>query len=412
MRDTRLQFFLTLAMLGTVLPYVSVFFRDAGLSDRLVGTAFAIYGLASVLSPMLVTAVADRTNRPRRLLTLLNLFAGIILVLLSRGHGVGEVMTLWVCYCLVSVPIFPLLNGIFFAQQERRREAGLVEMPYHAARAWGTVGYVVVSLLLFPALHYGMSLGGVLMAGGIVAGCAAVQALLLADPRSPTAHVAEKLPAFAAAKILLGRRHFAFTAAVICMCMASQIHSAFYPVYLTERIKLANQWLGQASNVAVAVEAVIIFSCGFLLRRIGIKRLLMFGIAATALRMGLLASTHHVFIAIGTQVFHGLLILVIGVIPQALFNDHAGERFRHSVQGMLVMLTSAGQCLASFSAGFVAAYSLSAVFASAMGLCLISAILVFYGFQEQPGAPIDGQGELAADTPARTVTPDRVTVVP
>src|SRR6185437_8037951 len=54
-RDIRIQYFLAYATLGTVLPYASVFFRHAGFSDAMVGWAMAIWSLAAVASPVVVT---------------------------------------------------------------------------------------------------------------------------------------------------------------------------------------------------------------------------------------------------------------------------------------------------------------------------------------------------------------------
>ena len=68
MRDLRVQYFLTYGVIGAVLPYVSVFFRQAGLSDAQIGYAWAVWSAAVVLSPVLVTLAADAHADPRGLL--------------------------------------------------------------------------------------------------------------------------------------------------------------------------------------------------------------------------------------------------------------------------------------------------------------------------------------------------------
>src|SRR5438105_15377344 len=82
-RDTRLQYFLTYAVLGSTVPFISVLFRKAGLSSGQVGFAWSVWSLAAVLSPVFVTRVADGSADPRRLLSLAS--AATAVCLLSLG---------------------------------------------------------------------------------------------------------------------------------------------------------------------------------------------------------------------------------------------------------------------------------------------------------------------------------------
>ena len=181
MRDLRIQYTLTFAMLGTVLPYVSVFFRHAGLSAPQVGYAWAIWGAAIMLSPVLVTMLADAHVDPRRLLAVASLVSGTALLVLGLVRGVGPVLAVWTAYCLASMPVLPLLDGVHFSQQRRRRERGEPPVAYHRVRVWGTIGYIVPSLLLFPLLQAGLSMAGAVMTGAAFGVAAAIQAA-----RSPT----------------------------------------------------------------------------------------------------------------------------------------------------------------------------------------------------------------------------------
>src|ERR1051325_5417566 len=58
MRDLRVQYFLTYCVIGAVLPYASLLFKQAGLSDLQIGNAWAIWRFAVLLSPVLVPAAA------------------------------------------------------------------------------------------------------------------------------------------------------------------------------------------------------------------------------------------------------------------------------------------------------------------------------------------------------------------
>jgi PPP family 3-phenylpropionic acid transporter len=404
LRDTRLQYFVSYAMLGSVLPYVSVFFRAAGLSNAQVGYLFSIYSLASVLSPVLVTRVADgRGLDPRRLLASTSAVAAAALLSLTWARGSLAVFSIWTVYCLAMMPMFPLQDGIHFSQQRRRRDQGLDATPYHLVRAWGTVGFIAPSLPIFLMLRLGVGLSIVMGFGSALLALSAAQALLLPDPRGTRVAAEKDLPTLRAAAALLKPPMLAFSAAIMLMSMTTTIHSAFYPIHLTERVGLSDKWLGWASNVAVSLEIGFIFACGWLLRVLGLRRLLVLAISVTAVRFAILAGSSNAVLAIGTQVVHGLLILTTGVLPQGLFDERADDHFRHSMQGVLVMFVSAGRAAASFGAGILESYGHGRAFAAAACMCAGAGALVILGFHERRL----GQSQ----APTTTGQPDPVDVV-
>jgi PPP family 3-phenylpropionic acid transporter len=389
-RDTRVHYFLTYAALGAVQPYVSVFMINAGLSKAQVGLAFAIWSAASVLSPVLVTRIADgRGGDPRRLLALAAVIVAACQLALPAARGAGAMLGVWSIYCLASMPMFPLQDGVHFSQQQRRRERGQRQTPYHLVRVWGTIGYMAPSLALLPFLRTGMRLGTVIAIGGGLALLAAVQAEMLEDPRGAgggNAGSGEKgraaAPTLRAAEALLRPPMLALSLAVLLVGMTATMHGAFFPVYLTERLGVPEAWLGQVSNLAVIVEALFIFACGRLVARLGARRVLVVATAATAARFAIVAVSHNAWIVVGTQVLHGLLILTTAVLPQVIFDERASDAFRHSMQGVLVMFTSAGKSLASLGAGVLATRTVPGVFVAEAVMCAVASGLVVWGFRE------------------------------
>jgi PPP family 3-phenylpropionic acid transporter len=403
MRDLRVQYFFTFAVIGCVLPYVSVFFRDAGLTKVQVGYAWAIWSAAVVLSPVLVTMAADGRADPRRLLVLGSALTGISLFALGLVRGVGPVLAVWAVYCVASLPVLPLQDGVHFSEQRRRRERGEPQRPYHLVRVWGTIGFIIPSILLFVLLQIGMSLRAALWTGAACAALAAMQATRLFDPRphekeraDAEAGESRRLPTAAALRVLLRPHLLVFTAAVVLVQMAGSMHASFYPIYLIEKVKLDPKWLGQASNLAVFIEMFFVFGCAALVRWMGVRRLLLLATLATAVRFALVASSDSVLVAIGTQAFHGIFLIAVGVLPQMILDEHAGDRFRHSMQGVFVMLTGSGRVVANTVAGVVASKSLSGLYACAAVLCLAASGLILFAYRN----PETASAEPAAPSPA------------
>jgi hypothetical protein len=399
MRDIRLQFFLTLGMLGTVMPYAGVFFRERGLCAPQVGYAFAIQNLVGVLSPAVMTMVADVKIDPRRVLMLMSVFVAIGLVAMRWANGTQQVIAVWTLYCVAQTAIFPLQDGLHFSQQRRRAKSGGRQLlPYHKVRVWGAIGDMTPGVLLFYPLKKAGGLSVALGAGAVFAALAAIQAPFLHDPRprtdvSPAAETPSRgigdvapprVPTLAAMRMLLEPRMLVFCTAIVLVYMAFSIHWAYYAVYLTEQVKLGNQWVGIANNVAMCVEIPVTFLCGWFMLKLGVKRLVMLGMLLMALRLGLIASTNNPWVAVGTQVFHAFLILAVSIVPHTILDNRAGDQFRHSMQALFVVIVSCGNALTNLWAGRLSVYGLHTLFAIGAALCVAAALLILLMWKDEP----------------------------
>lgn len=85
------------------------------------------------------------------------------------------------------------------------------------------------------------------------------------------------------------------------------------------------------------IEIFFVAGCGALVAWFGIKHLLLLAMVFTALRLGLIAATTSPWIVVGTQVFHGIFLIAVGVLPQVVLDDAADDHYRHSMQGVYVM---------------------------------------------------------------------------
>ena len=183
MRDLRIQYVLTFGMLGAVLPYVSVFFRAGGVERGSGGVRVGDLERGADAQPGAADDARRRAHRPAAAARRWRRSRRARAAVPGAGARRGAVLGIWTAYCLVSMPILPLQDGIHFSQQRRRRERGGRLTSYPQVRVWGTIGYIIPSLLLFAFLQRGMSLRVVLMTGAAFAALAAMQALLLHDPR-------------------------------------------------------------------------------------------------------------------------------------------------------------------------------------------------------------------------------------
>ncbi len=391
MRAMRAQYLLSYAVLGCVLPYLPVFLRARGMSPPQVGYVFAISGLAVLLAPVLVTLLADAHADARSLMAGALVLAAGSLVGLALSHRLVPLLLWYGMHALAMTPIMPLQDGLLFAVQDRRRrEAGAAPPAFHRVRVWGTVGFIVPSAALFWMLRAGVRVDVTLVCGAACAVAAALNArLLLPDPGPrPVVDPADnRLPTLDALRAITEPAALVFCAATFLLALATASYYAFYPIYLTEVVGIDARWVGMIANVGVVIEIFFMLAFGVLLRRMGVKWLVVVGMLTTAARFALLAAAPGVVVAVATQVFHGMMVLILAVVPPVFLNGRAAPRFRHSMQGLYTMLVwGVARTAGSLLAGPLAARSLTLLFACAAATCLTAALLVAFAFRES--APV------------------------
>jgi PPP family 3-phenylpropionic acid transporter len=402
----RAQFFLSFAVLGAIVPFISVLLDERGLSKTQIGNVWAIASLGVIFTPLLVTFLADTAIPPRFLMAGLYAIAGGCLVALLPARGYWPI---WVCYALHTYalqPAFPLQDGIHFAAQAARRAVGLPEVPYHAVRFMGSIGYLVPATALYFFLRAGESLNAAVWCG--IAFCAAgvVNAFLLpharvtetraeAEPERDPAAVGgvlnyesrptrPRVPTAAAARALLEPHALTFCLAMFLIHMASQCYYQFYPLHLTERSGLDKRWVGLIANVGVLAEIPFMLGFAWLVRRITLRRVMYLGALAVGVRLLLLAAFPNPVVAIAVQLLHGPTVLLVHVAPPIFLNARADDRYRNSIQGLYAMVfAGAGKVIGSWASGVAAERSLPWTFAGAGVVCLVAMAMFYFVFAER-----------------------------
>jgi PPP family 3-phenylpropionic acid transporter len=382
---TRPQYFLSFALLGSIVPFISVLFAERGLSKEQIGTVWAVSSLGVILTPQFVTLLADTAIAPRLLMAGLFAATGLFLGGLIPAHGYWPILLLYWLHALALQPIFPLQDGVHFAAQALRRTADLPEAPYHTVRVWGTVGYILPGAVLYFFLAPGRPMTPVLVCAVAICAAGVVYALTLlprtAPPPRGESHA--RLPTAAAWRAIREPHVLVFCVAMFLIHLASQAYYQYYPLHLTERSGIDKRWVGLIANVGVVVEIFFMLAFAALHRRLGLRRLMYFGALAVALRLYLLAFFPHPAVAVATQAVHGLTVLVIHVVPPMFIDRHATDAYRNSIQGLYAMaFAGSGKVVGAYVSGKVAQHSLAGAFNLSATACVVAAGLLYFAFSE------------------------------
>lgn len=394
------QYFFAFAVMGSLLPYLPVFLAQRGLSDPQVGWVLSVGGLAILLTPVLVTLLADAHLENRTLLAGAFSLTGLALAWLLVSQGFWLILIAHAVMSLAFAPVSPMQDGVFFRQQQRDGKGA-----YHRVRVYGTFGFIVPSLLLYGWLSLDVDTSVTLIAAIIGCGLGAANAMLLPRFRTDDAAVAAtvprvRLPTAAAAKVMLEPRVLTFCMAMWLIHLAIAAYYAFYPIYLTRQIGVETRWVGLISTLGVVIEIVFMLGFGWLSRLIGMRALVTLGAASMVLRFMLLWLFPNLLVAVGTQTLHGMMVVVVYVAAPIYLNSRADDAYRSSIQGLFAMLVhGTGRIIGNAMAGHVAEVSLTLMFACSAALCALAMpmFVVALGARDEPPVPEGGSASLRAD---------------
>jgi nucleoside transporter len=315
-------------------------------SGEQIGLAAGSTALAAMISPFFVGMVADRFMSTERILAVLHILGGGILFYSSTQTTFRGFYIAILLYTLCYMPTLALSNSLSFRQM---KDPGR-EFP--AVRVLGTIGWIVAGLVIGTLK---------LEATGVpfrVAGAASVLLGLycLALPHTPpvkTGGVSAKDILGLDALKLLGERSFAvFVLGSFLVCIPLQFYYAFANLFLNE-LQVSNaagkMTLGQMSEIFFMLVMPWFF------RRLGVKYMLLVGMAAWMTRYALFAYGNNgplVWMLYFGILLHGICYDFFFVTGQIYVDTKAPPDLRAAAQGFIAFVTlGVGMFIGSWVSG-------------------------------------------------------------
>lgn len=327
------------------MPYLAIYLSsELGMSDLAIGWLMAGASLSIVISPVILTAIADTKLSGKQLLGLVFLVNISCMLLLAYFSAPWAAFVFFGIHVLLYVSVFPLLDGMNFTVQKLRRDKGLTTTPYNQIRIWGSIGFLLPSIFIYFLIEAGFTIGIILYATAFCALLSFLNTRRLPD-FTPGANAEPKkagsrsnrLPTLDAAAVLFKGRVLVFCIALALAHWATTAYMAFFPLYLTRTVGFSEHVAGLVFNLGALLEIFFLLGLGWAMRKFGLKWILVGGMAATALRLLVLAAYPTPAAAIITQILHGPIIIAIYIGPVLYLNHMASDRFRNSIQGLFTM---------------------------------------------------------------------------
>ncbi len=355
--------FLEFFIWGAWLPLASDYYDKLGYGDNKawILNAFAV---ASVTAMFFSTQFADRNFAAERFLAFSQLVGGLAILALGWVTDFWPFLVLMLVHSLFYVPTISITNSIAFANLPNAQD------DFGKVRLWGTIGWIAASVPFvfiladwarIPALGsvpLGDWFGAVFDARNSKTGnaylhgvsytyiAAGIASLLLAafsltlphTPPRPAAGFTNQFAWLEAMRLL--RRPFVFVLFVVTFIDAA-VHQGFFVLtgpFLVNEVKIPAQWVMPVMTIGQVAEIVTMAALGFVLRNLGWRTTMIFGILGHAARFGVFAFFPEPVPAILINVLHGICYAFFFATVYIFVDEYFPKDARSSAQGLFNLL--------------------------------------------------------------------------
>ncbi len=339
---------------GTWYVTMSTYLLSIGFDGLNVGAAYSTVNWGAIVAPFIIGMIADRFFAAEKVLAVLHLVGGVILWFVAGITEPGPFFWTLLIYALCYMPTLALANAICFHQMENPGR----EFP--GIRVLGTIGWIVAGVVIGVITVKGGSIEATAIPfkiGAVISIFLGLYSFFLpaTPPKSAGTQVTVRDVLGLDALRLLKDRSFAiFILSSLLISIPLAFYYSFTNGFLNEmgmQNTAAKMTLGQAS------EFIFMLLIPFFFVRLGVKKMLIIGMLAWAIRYLLFAYGNNeelVFMYYLGIVLHGVCYDFFFVIGQIYVDQTAPKRIQASAQGFITVVTyGLGMLIGSWSSGIV-----------------------------------------------------------
>lgn len=326
-----LQFFLW----GSWFATLGQCLGENGLKD-FIGGSYGAAPIAAIISPLFLGLIADRFFPSQVVMGVLLLIGGVLLLMVPgyAAAGDGDMMVnLLLGHLLCYMPTLGLGNSITFANVKDQND-------FPKIRVWGTIGWIAAGLFLgfkgWSADFRIFTLGG---------GCSILLGLYsFTLPHTPAP--AKGKPISMRSLLMLDAfamlKDWSFMIFIICSTLICIPLGYYYANISTLLGQLGYQAVGATMTLGQMSEIIFMLLIPFFFRKLGVKRMILVGMAAWVARYVLFAyGVPHqtMWMILAAVILHGVCYDFFFVTGFMYTDKKAPTEVRGQAQSLLVFFT-------------------------------------------------------------------------
>jgi nucleoside transporter len=381
-----IMMFLEYVVWGAWLPLLGLYLAASlGFSGTQAAWIFATPAVASVFALFVGGQIADRYLAGEKVILICHGICGVLMLLMGVQKSFGAFLVLMLLWQLFYVPTLSVTNSIAFHNLAgREREFGRV-------RLFGTIGWIAASwpyVILLDGKtpqETQAALGSIFVVSGLAS--LALAAFSFALPKTPPQKGSSAAAPLEALKLLAVP---AFAVLFVVTLMDAMVHQAYFQFTgsFLSKAGLAERWIPAAMSIGQIAEIATMAGLAFFLKRLGWRKIMVFGILGHAARFFIFALGDPLSLMIGINVLHGFCYAFFFASVYIFVDEYFPRDARASAQGLFnLLILGMGPFIGAFLWGeladrFTVAGSVDfhKLFLFPAGLAVAAAVLLLVAF--------------------------------
>lgn len=323
---------------GLVTPFFPAWLKLRGLTPEQIGVCLAFPLAARLLIMPAASAFVDRAPNRRFAIILFAILALLFFVPATMVEGYWPILILTGAATAILGLAMPAIDALALTGVRR------FALDYGKMRVWGSISFIVVSLVGGVAFgRFGAPALSLMLIGGYAIAVVTAFLLPVTPPEIRAADDAAQPQSVSARAILTSRPFLVVITATSLINASHAVLYSFGTIYW-EELGYSGSQIGVLWAVGVVAEIGMFALSGKALRRMPAERLILFGAIAAIVRWLLFPLATSFVASLALQLLHALTFAAAYAGMQLAIAREVPERMMASAQG--ISQTAAGLVLA------------------------------------------------------------------
>lgn len=358
-------YFIYFSAFGIVTAYLNIYYKSIGLSGFQIGWIGSIVPLVALISSPFIGLITDRLAKPRLLIAIAALGAGISIFVISRLNSIYWILPMAGVYSFFVNALIPQIDSVNLILLGEHKER------YGQQRIFGSIGFILSTLALGWVFdHWGLKwMFPIYLLLMVLIAVVLFFATGFKIPRREAVSAKESLRAIPPAV-------FFFFAAIFFYGVSNSGMNDYLGLYI-KSMGGTDRLVGLSFSIGALTEVPVIYFGGRFLKKYGPHALLIIAMLAHMVRMALYAIMPDpgwvVFISLINSISFGLYLVTGVVYVKSLFPDQLTNTGQSLLWGTMYLASIVGSPLNGFLFDRIGP---SCLFGVLSGVALLGALIM------------------------------------